>query len=276
MNASRSIFTVPSSFHSKDDSSPQARRPIKRSRSSSTQPTTHSTAPSSFHTDSESVRSLRRSSTHLEANLSTAWSFVNNAPDAGLHSLPENSRPPLTRDLSGWGAGQPPHKKLRHQSQPRRAPGSPNVVGRVYEEHERPPPPSYSANEPRSRPALPYRLSNPDAGAAMLGKPNNKEEAGKVKTLRLARGTPTSPGRPSRPVRTPSGQSHSSSSSKLRSPTEETKPASLSILHQIGIPELLDQDDRPTFIIDLGNHANLEPGPLKIVFSNFALKLRRA
>lgn len=105
----------------------------------------------------------------------------------------------------------------------------------------------------------------------MLGKAN-KEEAAKVKTLRLARGTPTSPGRPSRPLRTPSGQSVSGSSVKLRSPAEETKSASLSLLQQISILELLDQDDRPTFVIDLGNHANLEPGPLNIVFSNVALK----
>ena len=105
----------------------------------------------------------------------------------------------------------------------------------------------------------------------MLGKAN-KEEAAKVKTLRLARGAPTSPGRPSRPLRTPSGQTVSGSSLKPKSPAEETKSVSLSLLQQISILELLDQDDRPTFVIDLGNHANLEPGPLNIVFSNIALK----
>ena len=105
----------------------------------------------------------------------------------------------------------------------------------------------------------------------MLGKAN-KEEAGKVKTLRLARGTPTSPGRPNRPLRTPSGQSLPSPSIKLRSPAEDTKSASLSLLQQSSILELLDQDDRPTFVIDLGNNANLEPGPLSIVFSNLALR----
>jgi len=108
----------------------------------------------------------------------------------------------------------------------------------------------------------------------MMGKAS-KEDASKVKTLRLARGSShvTSPGgsRP-RPPRTPSGQGLQGSPGKIKPFDEEPKSVGHSLLQQIGITELLDQDDRPTFVIDLGNHANLEPGPLKIVFSNPALK----
>lgn len=108
----------------------------------------------------------------------------------------------------------------------------------------------------------------------MMGKAS-KEDTSKVKTLRLARGSPhvTSPGgsRP-RPPRTPSGQGLQGSSSKVKPSEEETKSGGHSLLQQVGIVELLDQDDRPTFIIDLGNHTNLEPGPLKLIFANPALR----
>lgn len=124
------------------------------------------------------------------------------------------------------------------------------------------------------RPSLPLRLSQTDVGATMMGKAS-KEDASKVKTLRLARGSPhvTSPGgsRP-RPPRTPSGQGLQGSFSKIKPSDEDSKSVGHSLLQQIGITELLDQDDRPTFIIDLGNHANLEPGPLKNIFSNPALR----
>ena len=103
----------------------------------------------------------------------------------------------------------------------------------------------------------------------------NKEDTGKVKTLRLARGSPqiTSPGGPRpRPLRTPSGQGHPGSSTKIKLAEEELKSSGQNLLQHVGIAELLEHDDRPTFIFDLGNHANLEPGPLKIIFINKALK----
>ena len=106
----------------------------------------------------------------------------------------------------------------------------------------------------------------------MLGK-SNKEEGNKLKTLKLARGSPNSAnaGRP-RPARTPSGNGMPGSPIALRTPDSDTKSAGLRLLEQIGVPELLDQDDRPTFIIDLGHQSILEPGPLKIIFANLFLK----
>ncbi|KAH6711410.1 hypothetical protein BKA61DRAFT_486945 [Leptodontidium sp. MPI-SDFR-AT-0119] len=48
--------------------------------------------------------------------------------------------------------------------------------------------------------------------------------------------------------------------------------AGMQQLESVGIVELLEQDERPTFIIDLANSANFTPGsPLQIVFSNVAL-----
>lgn len=107
----------------------------------------------------------------------------------------------------------------------------------------------------------------------MLGNKANKDEANKLKTLRLARGSPNSAnsGRP-RPVRAASGNGVPGSPTTSKSPDSEMNSASLKILEQIGVFELLDQDDRPTFIIDLGNQSNLEPGPLKVIFANAFLR----
>lgn len=46
----------------------------------------------------------------------------------------------------------------------------------------------------------------------------------------------------------------------------------LPILASIGVTEFLELDERPTFVIDLAEHANFEPGPLNAVFANVALR----
>jgi hypothetical protein len=47
----------------------------------------------------------------------------------------------------------------------------------------------------------------------------------------------------------------------------------LELLGTVGIVELLEQDERPTFIIDVANQASYTPGgPLQIVFANASLR----
>ena len=47
----------------------------------------------------------------------------------------------------------------------------------------------------------------------------------------------------------------------------------LELLGNVGVVELLEQDERPTFIIDVANPANYTPGgPLQIVFANASLR----
>jgi hypothetical protein len=47
----------------------------------------------------------------------------------------------------------------------------------------------------------------------------------------------------------------------------------MQILGSVGIIELLEQDERPTFIIDIANPINFTPGgPLQIVFANASLR----
>jgi PAS domain S-box-containing protein len=46
----------------------------------------------------------------------------------------------------------------------------------------------------------------------------------------------------------------------------------MQLLHGIGIVELLEQDERPTFILDLNDPANFASGPLHIMYANAALR----
>lgn len=101
------------------------------------------------------------------------------------------------------------------------------------------------------------------------------EESGGVKTLKLARGSATA-GSPSRPPgpRTPSGSGRSYFGfSKTKSPDEKTRTVTgLELLTQSGIIELIEQDDRPTFILDMTDQALFEPGPLQIIYANPSLR----
>lgn len=49
-------------------------------------------------------------------------------------------------------------------------------------------------------------------------------------------------------------------------------PPELRELQGLSVIDLLEADERPTFIIDLASPANFGPGPLKIVFSNASLR----
>lgn len=47
----------------------------------------------------------------------------------------------------------------------------------------------------------------------------------------------------------------------------------MQLLGNVGVVELLEQDERPTFIIDVGDSTNFKPGgPLQIVFANASLR----
>ncbi|OIW24050.1 hypothetical protein CONLIGDRAFT_657574 [Coniochaeta ligniaria NRRL 30616] len=58
----------------------------------------------------------------------------------------------------------------------------------------------------------------------------------------------------------------------MRSADNRPLPPSLQLLQQASVIELLEQDERPTFVIDLQNPANFSSGPLNIVFANASLR----
>jgi hypothetical protein len=135
-----------------------------------------------------------------------------------------------------------------------------------------PPSPLFFSNTPlKARPALPPRFSSSEAAASMLSKTQSEENG--VKTVTLARGSYTG----SPPANRPTPRSRTSadrfSSPRVDSPDVTGTPDSTRLLGQVGITELLDDDERPTFVIDLADPANYSSGTsLSILYANPALK----
>ena len=99
----------------------------------------------------------------------------------------------------------------------------------------------------------------------------NREDSSSVRTLKMARGS-YSAGTNASHSSISNGQAPVSAGSTNASPDEKETLAGLSALNQVGATELLGQDERPIFVIDLENQAIFEPGPLKIIFANPSLR----
>ena len=135
-----------------------------------------------------------------------------------------------------------------------------------------PPSPLFFSHTRRIRPYLPARFSSSEAAARMLSR--TSEDSG-IKTVTLARGTFSGLSPPG-PTGAASGRSSERSSLPPRtaSPDGRDRNDPLRLLGSVGIVELLEQDNRPTFIVDIGdnvNHAHENSG-LQILFANSALR----
>ncbi len=97
----------------------------------------------------------------------------------------------------------------------------------------------------------------------------NREDSSSVRTLKMARGS-YSAGTSARHSSASSGQGSIGGSNI--SPDAKEMSAGFSALSQVGAIELLVQDERPVFVIDLEDQANFEPGPLRITFANPSLR----
>ncbi|KAL8802736.1 MAG: hypothetical protein Q9182_003634, partial [Xanthomendoza sp. 2 TL-2023] len=260
MNVVPSIFTGPHLLDDRSSRSQKVTHPRPEFASSSLSPRT-----SPRPIDSAAVPSQRFTRPPKErppphrSNPPGTPPFLAKSKKRALSKLPTNL-PLLT--------GQPPHKRPRHRIRHQRT-----------TDHSHHPPGDldgprlspYVIFHDRSnvRPTLPLRLSSSELDRKMLRKGIKDDGGGEVRTLKLARGSfrlgnlTSAPGTPSAP------SSASGSSMDLDEP--QTSPG-LSLLGQIRVTELLDQDERLTFVIDLTDQANFEPGPLKAVFANVALK----
>ncbi|KAI0966475.1 histidine kinase [Xylaria arbuscula] len=97
-----------------------------------------------------------------------------------------------------------------------------------------------------------------------------------VTTLKLARGT-VNAASPARSSSTPGSWSSIEAATLNRSPDTQASVPSLQVLQSVGILELLEQDDRPTFIVDSLNPLNSTPtGPFSILYANPALHVSDA
>lgn len=163
---------------------------------------------------------------------------------------------------------EPLPKKARLHPRSRHALGRFTFSGPSINRHE-PPSPLFFSNSPHLRPHLPPRYSSSEAGAKMLSKA--KSEDSHVKTVTLARGTVTTPSIPtSAPLRR---SMERISLGRSESPDINIRgDVPLASLASIGILELLEQDDRLTWIIDLADSQNYGSGPLHPVFANSSLR----
>ncbi|KAI9705907.1 MAG: hypothetical protein M1836_005313 [Candelina mexicana] len=108
----------------------------------------------------------------------------------------------------------------------------------------------------------------------MLGKVRADDKSN-VKTVKLARGT-LNGSSPARAMSVSSGcgsvQTPGATSAVTPGGGSGGNSPELQVLGQIGTVELLEQDERPTFVLDLGNAANFRPGPLEVGFANATLR----
>ena len=115
----------------------------------------------------------------------------------------------------------------------------------------------------------PVSFNSHEAVASMLSATN---EQASVKTLKLPRANVSAIPAP-RSGSTPGswGSSADVSAPSLSTDTRPLPPG-LQMLHGVGVVELLEQDLRPTFLIDLGNSANNSRPALHILYYNTALR----
>ncbi len=163
-------------------------------------------------------------------------------------------------------SGQPLPKRQRYQTPPPCLP-DPSTFSRGYVETSATAALFFS-NTAHPRPSLPLRPSSSEAGAAMLSKVD-REDSSSVRTLKMARGS-IAAGTSARQSSASSRQGSTGDSSVAQDAKEMS--AGLSALSQVGVIELLVQDERPIFVIDLEDLANFEPGPLRVAFTNPSLR----
>ncbi|KAI1392757.1 uncharacterized protein F4822DRAFT_425964 [Hypoxylon trugodes] len=121
----------------------------------------------------------------------------------------------------------------------------------------------------RNRPPIARPLSfSGSEGATML---KSVRDGTEVTTLKLARGTvsSTSPGRSSS---TPGSWSSIDAGNLARSPESLVSTPGLQALQGIGVLELLERDDRPTFIVDILTPIGNTSDPLALLYANPALQ----
>lgn len=125
--------------------------------------------------------------------------------------------------------------------------------------------PLFFSHSQRGRPGQLLAFSNAQAAEIML---KTAREETNITTLKLARGNISSP-----PISVGSdGLRSTGGIGSPVTPDSETDSDSLKVVGGVGICELLELDERPSFLFDLANPANLSPGPLHLIFANQALR----
>ncbi|KAK4658460.1 hypothetical protein QC762_102000 [Podospora pseudocomata] len=211
--------------------------------------------------------SLTRSLLGIGPQVSADFGFW--SPSSAASSEPPSRAPPgaLGKRLSGaeYRPTRPlgsPLKKPRLTSLP------PNLTGKPPTANPNLLSPLFFSNSARgTRMNHPPGFADPEAAASMMGTQEGQEG---FTTLRLPKSVTTAS--PSRSSGTPGSWSSAEQSNPSRSPDGWPPSNIAGLLQGIGVVELLEQDERPTFMIDLNEPANFGPGQLRIIYVNAALK----
>jgi PAS domain S-box-containing protein len=127
---------------------------------------------------------------------------------------------------------------------------------------------SHSASKQISRPLA---FPTTDITATMLSR-MREDPVGTVTTLKLPRASVSSMS-PARSGSTPGSWASSSDSVVPSSTTDSrTLPPGLQVLQGVGVLELVEQDQRPTFLVDITNAANSSRPGLHILYYNTSLR----
>lgn len=133
--------------------------------------------------------------------------------------------------------------------------------------------PLFFSNSSRNMSRRAPRLPPSDAAAALLAR--LREDGETTHTVKLPRGN-VHAASPARSGSTSAGSGSWSSvepaASSTRSPNSTSLPPGLQVLQGVGVIELLEQDERPTFIIDLLNPINANKPGLHLMYANAALR----
>ena len=182
-----------------------------------------------------------------------------------------------SRDESSTSkADQPQPKRPRHHLKFRHTIEA-SSFPRGFTSDGQPPSPLFFSNKVRKRPPLLPRFTSSEAGAKMLSRAQTEENEG-LRTVKLARGSITSGANSFRgtPTSVQNSLSPRESAGYDNGSTDVTSKENQSkgreVLSQVDIVEWLEQDERPTFILDLADTSNFQPGSLQILFANNALR----
>lgn len=203
---------------------------------------------------------------NLHLNLNLNPSLASAADKA--HPEKKRSHDPATHDSL-----RPPAKK------PRRLPPGRIDLGHIVPPKtpdELPMPDGVSPlffSSSKTRPSMtgrPPSFSTAGPSVAMLNR--LRDEPNVVRIVKLPKGhmSSASPAR-ANSLSTPGSAGSESLSSRASSDYRQV-PAELRELHGLSVLDLLEADDRPTFVIDLSNATNFGPGPLKVLFMNASLR----
>ncbi|KAK0731525.1 hypothetical protein B0H67DRAFT_457746, partial [Lasiosphaeris hirsuta] len=95
------------------------------------------------------------------------------------------------------------------------------------------------------------------------------DASGGITTLRLPKSQVSSPPRSSS---TPGSWPSTEPPTTMRSPVGRPQLSPVQLLHGIGVVEFLEQDERPTFVIDLNDSSNFDTDSFLIVYANTSLR----